>query len=229
MDIKIGGLSKELMAQALEQARAGRLQILESMQQTIAEPRSQMSPFAPRMLSLKIDPDKIGAVIGKGGATIRSLEETYEVSIDIQDDGTIFVAGVDGAKAEEAVKRIENMTQEPEPGQIYTGKVVRVTDFGAFVEFIPGMDGMIHISQISPEHLKRVEDAIQLGDEVMVMVTGVTGDGKVRLSRKAVLEGMTLEEARADDSPQGGGRSRGGSNRGGGNRGGNRGGRGSHR
>jgi len=232
MDIKIGGLSKELMAQALEQARAGRLQILESMRQTIAEPRSQMSPFAPRMLSLKIDPDKIGAVIGKGGATIRSLEETYEVSIDIQDDGTIFVAGVDGAKAEEAVERIQNMTQEPEPGQIYTGKVVRVTDFGAFVEFIPGMDGMIHISQISPEHLKRVEDAIQLGDEVMVMVTDVTGDGKVRLSRKAVLEGMTLEEARADDSPQGGGRSRGGGNRGGGNRGGgDRGGRGrgSHR
>ncbi|HEX6387360.1 MAG TPA: polyribonucleotide nucleotidyltransferase, partial [Anaerolineae bacterium] len=219
MDIKIGGLSKELMAQALEQARVGRLQILESMRQTIAEPRSQMSPFAPRMLSLKIDPDKIGAVIGKGGATIRSLEETYEVSIDIQDDGTIFVAGVDGAKAEEAVQHIEKMTQEPEPGQIYTGKVVRITDFGAFVEFIPGMDGMIHISQISPEHLKRVEDAIQLGDEVMVMITDVTPDGKVRLSRKAVLEGMTLEEARADDMPQGGGRSRGGS----------RGGRGSHR
>ena len=229
MDIKIGGLSKELMAQALEQARTGRLQILESMQQTIAEPRSQMSPFAPRMLSLKIDPDKIGAVIGKGGATIRSLEETYEVSIDIQDDGTIFVAGVDGAKAEEAVERIGNMTQEPEPGQIYTGKVVRVTDFGAFVEFIPGLDGMIHISQISPEHLKRVEDAIQLGDEVMVMVTDVTGDGKVRLSRKAVLEGMTLEEARADDSPQSGGRSRGGGSRGGGNRGGRGGRGGSHR
>lgn len=225
MDIKIGGLSQALMAEALEQARVARLQILDSMAQTIAEPRKQMSPFAPRMLSLKIDPDKIGAVIGKGGATIRSLEEAFDVSIDIQEDGTIFVAGVDGAKAEEAVERIESMTQTPEPGQIYTGKVVRVTDFGAFVEFIPGVDGMVHISQISSEHLKRVEDAIQLGDEVMVMVTDVTADGKVRLSRKAVLEGMTLEEARADDSPQGGGRSRGG------NRGGNRGGRGrgSHR
>jgi len=213
MDIKIGGLSKAIMAEALEQARAGRLFILDSMLQTIAEPRQEMSPYAPRMLSLKIDPDKIGAVIGKGGATIRSLEETYEVSIDIQEDGTIFVAGVDGAKAEEAVSQIEAMTRSPEPGQIYTGKVVRVTDFGAFIEIIPGVDGMVHISQISSDHLKRVEDALRLGDEAMVMVTDVTPDGKVRLSRKAVLEGMTLEEAREDDRPKksrGGGRGRGG-------------------
>jgi len=224
MDIKISGLSMELISQALEQARVGRLQILDSMLQTIAAPRAELSPFAPRMLSIKVDSDKIGAVIGKGGATIRSLEETYEVSIDIQEDGTIFIAGLDGQKAENAAAQIEGITREVEPGQIYSGKVVRTTDFGAFVEFIPGTDGMVHISQISSEHLKSVEDALQVGDEVMVMVTDVTPEGKVRLSRKAVLEGWTLEEARADDAPKprssGGGR--GGDRRGGGNRGGDR-------
>jgi polyribonucleotide nucleotidyltransferase len=176
------------------------------------------------MLTVKIDPDKIGAVIGKGGATIRSLEETYDVSIDIQEDGTIFVAGVDGPKAEMAAKQIDAMTKSPEPGQIYPGKVVRITDFGAFIEFLPGTDGLVHISQISAEHVKRVEDSLQLGDEVMVMVTDVTPDGKVRLSRKAVLEGFTLEEAREDDKPKrpSGGGNRGGS-RGRDNRGGGRG------
>ena len=229
MDIKIAGLTKELMAQALEQARVGRLHILNNMLQTISEPRAQLSEHAPRMLTIKIDPDKIGAVIGKGGATIRSLEETFEVSIDIQEDGTIFVAGVDGPKAEMAAQQIDAMTKSPEPGQIYPGKVVRITDFGAFIEFLPGTDGLVHISQISADHLKRVEDALQLGDEVMVMVTDVTPDGKVRLSRKAVLEGYTLEEAREDDKPKrssGGGNrgrdNRGGGNRGGGNRGNNR-------
>lgn len=226
MDIKISGLSKELMAQALDQARVGRLEILDSMLAVIPEPRTEMSPHAPRMLTIKIDPEKIGAVIGKGGATIRSLEEDYEVSVDIQDDGTIFVAGTDGLKTEEALAKIESMTQEAELGRIYTGKVVRTTDFGAFVEIIPGTDGMVHISQISSDHLKKVEDALQVGDEVMVMVTDITPDGKVRLSRKAVLEGKTLEEAREDDKvnnkrSSGGNRDR----RGGGNRrggGGNR-------
>ena len=221
MDIKIDGLTQELMAQALEQARVGRLQILDSMMATISEPRKELSPFAPRMLTIKIDPDKIGAVIGKGGATIRSLEETYEVSVDIQEDGTIFVAGVDGLKAEAAVEAIGAMTKSPEPGQIYTGKVVRTTDFGAFVEFIPGTDGMVHISQISSDHLRNVEDAIKVGDEVMVMVTDISPEGKVRLSRRAVLEGWSLDEARASDNPRSGGggnrgRSGGGSRDGGG-------------
>jgi len=227
MDIKIDGLTKELMAEALEQARVGRLEILDSMLATIAEPRKEMSPFAPRMLTVHISPDKIGAVIGKGGATIRSLEETYGISIDIQEDGTIFIAGVDGAKAEAAVATIEAMTKEAQPGQIYTGKVVRTTEFGAFVEFIPGTDGLVHISQISSEHLKSGEDSIQVGDEVVVMVTDVTPEGKVRLSRKAVLEGWTLEEARANDNPRSGGggnRSGGSGSRGGSDRGGNRGG-----
>ncbi|HFQ93083.1 MAG TPA: S1 RNA-binding domain-containing protein, partial [Anaerolineae bacterium] len=193
-----------------------RMQILDVMLATIPAPREEMSPYAPRMLTIKINPEKIGAIIGKGGATIRSLEEDYEVSVDIQDDGTVFVAGVDGVKAEEALEKIKAITEDPELGHIYSGKVVRITDFGAFIEFIPGTDGLVHISQISSDHLKRVEDALQLGDEVMVMVTDVTPEGKVRLSRKAVLEGMTLEEAQSDDRPSGGGRSGGRNKRGGG-------------
>jgi polyribonucleotide nucleotidyltransferase len=170
------------------------------------------------MMTVSIDPDKIGAVIGKGGSMIRSLEEAYEVSIDIQEDGTIFVAGVDGEKAEQAIFHIESLVEEAEMGEIYTGKVVRITDFGAFVEFIPGTDGLVHISQLSSEHLRSVEDAVQLGDEIMVMVTDISPEGKVRLSRKAVLEGWSLEEAQANDQPKRS--SGGGGNRGGGNRGG---------
>ena len=216
MDIKLSGLSQELMAQALEQAHAGRLEIMESMMQTISEPRAEMSPFAPRMLSVKIDSDKIGAVIGKGGSTIRSLEETYEVSVDIQEDGTVFIAGIDGAKAEAAVERIKELTRVPEAGEVFTGKIVRITDFGVFVEYLPGVDGMCHISQLSTEHVRRVEDAVQLNDEIMVMITDVSSEGKIRLSRQAILEGWTLEEARANDKPRSGGR---GGSRGGGGRG----------
>ncbi len=205
MDIKIGGLSQELMAQALEQARVGRLEIMDSMILTISQPREQMSPYAPRMLSISIDPEKIGAVIGKGGSTIRSLEEDYDVSVDIQEDGTVFVAGVDGALAEAAIEQIKNLVKEPEVGEIFTGKVVRTTDFGVFVEYVPGVDGMCHISQLSSEHVRKVEDAVQMGDEIMVMITDVSGEGKIRLSRQAVIEGWTLEEARANDKPRSGG------------------------
>ncbi len=222
MDIKISGLSQELMAEALEQARVGRLEIMDSMMQTISAPREQMSPFAPRMLSVSIDPEKIGAVIGKGGSTIRSLEETYEVSVDIQEDGTVFVAGIDGEKAEAAVEQIKALTRVPEPGEIFTGKIVRVTDFGVFVEYAPGVDGMCHISQLSTEHIRSVEDAVQMGDEIMVMITDVSGEGKIRLSRQAVMEEWTLEEARANDKPRSGGNrsgGRGGSRNGGRGRG----------
>jgi polyribonucleotide nucleotidyltransferase len=207
MDIKISGMSREIMAQALQQAHDGRLHILDNMNQTMPAAREELSRWAPRMTSIKIDPEKIGAVIGKGGSTIRKLEEDFEVSIDIQEDGTIYVAAVDGEQATLALESIENLTREPELGQIFTGKVVRVTDFGAFVEFAPGTDGMCHISQLSTERLNRVEDAVQLGDEVMVMITGIDKDnGKIRLSRQAVLEGWTLEEAQAKDAVKSGGR-----------------------
>ena len=201
MDIKISGISRDVMAQALYQAREGRLEILDSMDQTQSKPREGLSKWAPRMESVQIDPDQIGAVIGKGGSTIRSLEEEYEVSIDIQEDGTVFVAGVDGEKTDSALERIRAIARGPELGEIYLGKVVRIVDFGAFVELIPGTDGLVHISQLSTERVERVEDAIKLGDELLVMVTDVDKhNDKIRLSRQAVLEGWTLEEARANDS-----------------------------
>jgi polyribonucleotide nucleotidyltransferase len=223
LDIKITGLDLNILSQALVQARSARLEILDAMRKAIPAPREELSIYAPRMLTIKIDPEKIGAVIGKGGATIRGLEEEFEVSVDIQEDGTVFVAGVDGLKAEAALERIYLLTHDPELGEIFTGKVVRVTDFGAFVELTPGQDGMVHISQLSSEHLQRVEDAVRLGDEIMVMVTDVSSEGKVRLSRRAVLEGWTLDEARAQDAVRkGSGAPRGNGDRRGGDRGGDR-------
>ena len=215
MDIKIAGLSQEVMAEALEQAREGRLSILDNMTEAMAGPRAELSQWAPRMLSTKIDPEKIGAVIGKGGSTIRSLEEDYEVSIDIQEDGTIYIAGVEGDKAQMALDKVMSITRDPEMGQIFSGRVVRVTEFGAFVEFTPGVDGLVHISQLSSERLNKVEDAVRVGDEVMVMITDVDlVSGKIRLSRQAVLEGWTLEEARSKDNANRGGRSGRGNRRG---------------
>jgi polyribonucleotide nucleotidyltransferase len=221
MDIKISGLDREVMAQALEQARIARLAILDSMSQTMPEPRAELSKWAPRMVSIKIDSDKIGAVIGKGGSTIRSLEEDFDVSVDIQDDGTVYVAGVDGEQTDLALEKIKFLTKSPELGEIFTGKVVRTTDFGAFVEFTPGVDGMVHISQLSSDRLDRVEDAAVVGDEVMVMITDIDKvTGKIRLSRQAVLEGWTLEEAQSKDSVRSGGNR--GQRRGGGGRRGSR-------
>ena len=202
MDMKISGISPEIMSEALAQAHTGRIHILDKMAETLAQPRTELNQWAPRMEAVQIDPKKIGAIIGKGGATIRSLEETYEVSIDIQDDGTIFIAGIDGIKTNEAIEHINTLTQGAEVGKIYSGKVVRIESFGCFVELLPGLDGMVHISQLTTERLNRVEDAVQMGDEIMVMVTAVDPNTeKVRLSRKAVLEGWTLEEAQQNDNP----------------------------
>ncbi len=213
LDIKITGLSREIMAETLERARLDRMKILDSMTAVMPGPRETLNQWAPRMETIHIDPEKIGALIGKGGSTIRSLEERFEVSIDIQEDGTVFVAAVDGAKGDAAMAAIRDITTGPELGKIYTGKVVRITDFGAFVEIAPGTDGLVHISQLSSSRVERVEDAVKLGDEVMVMVTDIDPNSdKVRLSRSAVLEGLTLEEARARDAAigNGGGRGRGG-------------------
>jgi len=207
MDIKIGGISYELMEEALGQAREARLQILDVMSDAISEPREDLSPYAPRMTIMQVDPSKLGAVIGSGGETVRSIEEECDVSVDIEDDGTIYIAATSGPCAEKAQAMIEALTEEPEVGQIYTGRVVRTTDFGAFVEILPRTDGMVHISQLSNEYVDNVEDVVQVGDEIMVMVTNIDREGKIRLSRQAVLEGWTPEEARAADRP-GGGRSR---------------------
>jgi polyribonucleotide nucleotidyltransferase len=215
MDIKVAGLSYDILAEALGQAREAYIQILDVITQTLPEPRAEMSPYAPRMTILHVSPDKLGIVIGPGGKTVRSLQEEYDVRIDIEDDGTVYIASTSGPNAEKAQQAIEEMTQDAEIGQIYTGRVVRTTDFGAFVEILPGTDGMVHISQLADYRVEKVEDVARVGDELMVMVTDISPDGKIRLSRQAVLEGWTAEQAREADRP-GGGRSRGGnrSNRG---------------
>ncbi|MFN2292460.1 MAG: polyribonucleotide nucleotidyltransferase [Anaerolineae bacterium] len=221
MDIKIKGLSYEILSEALTQARAGRLFILGKMAETITEPREEMSPYAPRITTVQVDPDKIGKIIGPGGKTIRKIQEECDVQIDIEDDGTVFVAAIDGPGAERALEMIDALTEEAEIGKVYVGKVVRTESYGAFVEILPGVDGMVHISQLADYHVPTVEDVVRVGDEVMVMVTDIDEEnGKIRLSRQAVLEGWTAEEARERDRKgsssggrRGGGRSRGGSRR----------------
>lgn len=207
MDIKIKGISYEVMAEALEQAREARLFILDQMTSVIAEPREEMSPYAPRITTVKIDPEKIGKVIGPGGKMIRAITEETDTKIDIEDDGTIFIAATEGPAAEAAIEWINELTAEPEVGKVYKGKVVRTTGFGAFVEITPGTDGMVHISQLSDHHVKSVEDVVRVGDEILVMITNIDREGKIRLSRQAILEGWDLETAREMDRP-GGGRSR---------------------
>jgi polyribonucleotide nucleotidyltransferase len=220
MDIKISGVSDQIMEQALAQALEARLQILKVILEAIPESRQDLSSHAPRILSIKVSVDKIGAIIGPGGKTVRALQERTGAQIDIQPDGTVYVSSVDSG-AEKALEEIRGLTEEAEIGRIYTGKVNRIEPFGAFVEFLPGKDGLVHISQLADYRVESVEDEVKIGDEIMVMVTDVDPSGKVRLSRQAVLEGWTAEEARSRDRRGG---SSGGGNRGGGDRGGNRGG-----
>ena len=211
MDLKIKGLDFEILRQALSQARDGRMHIMEKMLEPLAEPRKELSPYAPRILSVQIDPEQIGKVIGPGGKTVRAIQDKYKVKVDIEEDGTVYIAGSDGFLAEQALEEVRNMTEEVEVGKIYTGTVVRVEPYGAFVNILPGQDGMVHISQLADYRVDKVEDVANLGDELTVMVIDVDPGGKVRLSRQAVLEGWTAEEARERD--------RGGSRGGGGNRG----------
>jgi polyribonucleotide nucleotidyltransferase len=218
MDIKISGLSTEIMKQALEQARQARLFILGKILEVIPAPRPELKPHTPRITTVKIPSDKIGAIIGPGGKNIRALQEETGTKIDIEEDGTIYIASTNGEGAQMARERIEAITETAQLGRIYTGKVVRVADFGAFVEILPGTDGMVHISQLDSERVEKVEDVCKLGDEISVMVTGIDPMGKIRLSRQAVLEGWTIEEAQERDARKSGGGRPGGSGRSGGDR-----------
>jgi len=186
MDIKINGITKEIMQVALDQAKAGRLHILDQMDQILPQARPQMSEWAPSIITIKIDPEKIREVIGKGGAVIRAITEETGTTIDIENDGTVKIASVDGVSGREAQRRIELITAEVEVGRVYEGRVARLMDFGAFVTILPGKDGLVHISQISEERVERVSDKLKEGDVVRVKVLEVDRQGRVRLSMRNV-------------------------------------------
>jgi polyribonucleotide nucleotidyltransferase len=188
MDIKIDGITEEIMKVALEQAKRGRLHILGEMSKALTTARTEMSEYAPRLITIKIHPDKIREVIGKGGATIRSITEETGTTIDISDDGTIIVGSVNREAGEAAKKRIEQIVSDVEPGRIYEGKVAKLMDFGAFVTIMPGKDGLVHVSQISDERVEKVSDKLKEGDIVKVKVLEVDKQGRIRLSMKAVTE-----------------------------------------
>jgi polyribonucleotide nucleotidyltransferase len=186
MDIKIGGLTMAIMTEALDQALRGRLFILDKMLEAISTSRSNTSRYAPRIYSLKISTDKIRDVIGPGGKVIRSIIEQTGVKIDVSDDGKVNVASADEASANKAIQIIKDITAEAEMGKIYLGKVVRLADFGAFVEIFPGTDGLLHISEVAEHRIRDVRDELKEGDQLLVKVIGIDGQ-KVKLSRKAVL------------------------------------------
>ena len=200
MDIKIEGITKEIMEVALKQARNARLHILKVMDEAMQAPRAEISDFAPRIHIIKINPEKIRDVIGKGGATIRALTEETGTTIELDDDGTVKIAAVDGEAAKLAIRRIEQLTAEVESGTIYDGQVVRLADFGAFVNILPGKDGLVHISQITEERVKNVSDHLTVGDTVKVKVLEVDRQGRIRLSIKEAKEPVAAEAPAAEET-----------------------------
>lgn len=188
MDIKVDGLSRELLENALEQARAGRVHILNCMNEVIQTPSAEMSPYAPRVFQIKINPDKIRDVIGPGGKVITRITSEYNVKIDIEDDGTVLITANDGEGGKKALQEIENIVKVPEVGQIYKGKVTRILKFGAFVELVPGKEGMCHISQLDVKRVAKVEDVVNIGDIIDVKIIEIDDQGRVNLSRKVLLE-----------------------------------------
>lgn len=207
LDIKVKSISFDVVKDTLEQAKEARLIILENIRETISETRQEMSPYAPRMLQIKIPVDKIGAVIGPGGKVIRSIQEATGATIDIQDDGTVIVGSPDGEAAAKAIQMIDDLTREIKAGEIFDGKVVRIMDFGAFVELLPGKDGLVHISELADYHVPNVTDVVQIGDAVKVIVKEIDSMGRINLSRKALLTG---DDAEGGERPSGGGPSSGG-------------------
>jgi polyribonucleotide nucleotidyltransferase len=216
MDIKAKGLDRPTVAKALEQARVGRLHILDKMLETLPSPRAEMSPFAPRIVIVKIHPDKIREVIGPGGKIINKIIAETDTKIDIEDDGRIYVAGVNKEGTERAVRWIEDIVREVEVGKTYRGRVTRVTPFGAFVEVLPGKEGLVHISKLAEERVEKTEDVVNVGDEIEVKCTEIDNLGRVNLSRREVLrdERRARGETVPDDPPETGRPSRGGPGRG---------------
>lgn len=200
MDMKISGITKEIFEDALAQAKRGRMHIMGKMFEAIAEPRKELSPFAPRIITMEIDPDKIRDVIGPGGKIIKKIIEETGVTIDIEDDGKVFIAAVDVEAGQKAVSIIESLVRSVEVGTTYMGKVTRIMNFGAFVEILPGKEGLVHISQLARERVAKVEDVVKIGDEIMVKVTEIDRQGRINLSRKELLKAEPPKETR----PEGG-------------------------
>jgi polyribonucleotide nucleotidyltransferase len=188
MDIKIHELSRDIMEKALEQARVGRLHILDRMIEALKKPRDQISPFAPIIITMNINPDKIREIIGPGGKTIRAIQTETDTKLEVDDQGVIKIAAFSKEEADAAVKMIDEIVMEPEVGEIYEGTVVKIMDFGAFVQLMPGTDGLVHISQLANHRVNKVSDIVKEGDLIKVKVLEINRDGKIRLSHKAVLE-----------------------------------------
>ena len=205
MDIKVSGITQEIFRQALAQAKDGRAFILNHMLGTLAEPRTELNPNAPRMTRVSIPVDKIGALIGPGGKTIRSIVETTGASVDVENDGVVTIGASDQAAAEHAIRMIEGLTKEIEVGERYTGQVTRLMNFGAFVEILPGKEGMVHVSELDTQRVESVEAAVKVGDELEVMVVEIDRMGRVNLSRRAVLEGLSPEEVGSRSNGRSGG------------------------
>ena len=205
MDIKVSGITQEIFRQALAQAKEGRAFILNHMLGTLAEPRTELNPNAPRMTRVSIPVDKIGALIGPGGKTIRSIVETTGASVDVENDGVVTIGASDQAAAEHAIRMIEGLTKEVEVGERYTGRVTRLMNFGAFVEILPGKEGMVHVSELDTQRVESVEAAVKVGDELEVMVVEIDRMGRVNLSRRAVLENLSPEEVGSRSNGRSGG------------------------
>src|SRR5687768_16870880 len=203
MDIKVTGITSEVMSKALDQAKAGRMHILAEMSKTLAAPRTKMSAFAPRIVTIKIPVDKIRDVIGPGGKMIRSIIERTGVKIDVEDDGRVNVASPDGDSAAKAIGIIQELTATPELNKTYMGKVQRITDFGAFVEIMPGTDGLLHVSEIANHRVKDVRDELKEGQQILVKVINIDPTGKIRLSRKALLQDEAAKTGAAEPAPAG--------------------------
>jgi len=197
LDIKVPGISDEVVVGALEQARSARIEILRNMLSVIDRPREALSQYAPKLIKIKINPDKIGMVIGSGGKVVRKLQEDTGATIELEDDGTVTISGTSMEAIEAAKAAVEAITEEPEKGKIYTGRVRGIKDFGAFIEILPGTEGLLHISELADEYVSKVTDFVKMGDKVTVKCIDIDDNGKIRLSRKAALKEQKAEEESA--------------------------------